>query len=91
MAKQERTFECDITGGNNSVVVSDSSGNSIRIAGFNAGLGWDPTTGLGSTKGIDFVDDLLKFVSPFDGLIGIVESGPLSSRSVSLHGKQRPH
>jgi subtilase family serine protease len=81
----------DITVGNNSVEVTDSNGNPLDIAGFNAGPGWDATTGLGSPKGINFVDNLLRYVSPFDGLIGIAEGGPLSSQHVSSRSKQLPH
>jgi subtilase family serine protease len=81
----------DITIGNNSVVIPDSAGNPVSITGYNARPGWDPTTGLGSPKGIYFVDNLLSFVSPSDGLAVIAESGPLSGSSIPLFGKQRPH
>ncbi len=55
----------DITSGNNSVVEFDSSNNPVSVTGFNAGTGWDATTGLGSP----FADTLVNFltrVSAFD-------------------------
>ncbi|HEY0935615.1 MAG TPA: S53 family peptidase [Trebonia sp.] len=38
----------DITTGNNSVSLVDASNNPVNIAGYNAGKGWDPVTGLGT-------------------------------------------
>lgn len=81
----------DVTNGNNSVTVTDSNGNPVTISGFTAATGWDPTTGLGSPKGITFVDNLIRFTSPADGFIGILESGPLSVGRVSHAGRNRPH
>jgi subtilase family serine protease len=72
----------DITSGNNTF---------DGASGFNAAPGWDPTTGLGSPNGIDFVDHLLQSVSPLDGLIGITEAGPLTGAFKSGLGRQRPH
>ncbi len=40
----------DVTSGKNSVVEFDSNNNPVTIAGFNAGPGWDATTGLGSPR-----------------------------------------
>lgn len=81
----------DVTSGNNSVSVADANGNALNIAGYSAGIGWDATTGLGSPNGITFVDNLIRFTSPLDGFIGIVESGPLSSGHVPHAGRNRPH
>jgi subtilase family serine protease len=72
----------DITVGNNTF---------DGITGYNAGPGWDPTTGLGSPKGIYFVDNLLKTVSPLDGLIGIIESGPSGNNLPHAPGHSKPH
>ncbi len=72
----------DITSGNNS---------DYGITGYNAGPGWDPTTGWGSPDGEYLVRNLLKSVSPLDGLIGIVETGPLANGIVSKAGHYRPH
>jgi subtilase family serine protease len=79
--RHETSFH-DITSGNNS---------DYGITGFNAGPGWDPTTGWGSPNGPYLVNNLLKSVSPFDGLIGIVETGPLANGIVSKAGHQKPH
>jgi subtilase family serine protease len=38
----------DITVGQNNALELDSNGNPVFIPGFNAGTGWDATTGLGS-------------------------------------------
>jgi subtilase family serine protease len=81
----------DVTSGNNSVSLSDANGNPVNIAGYSAGIGWDATTGLGSPNGITFVDNLIRFTSPLDGFIGIIESGPLSTAHVSHAGRNRPH
>jgi subtilase family serine protease len=74
----------DITKGNNDFQ---------DIKGYNAAPGWDPTTGLGSPNAAAFVDNLIKFTSPFDGIIGIIETGPVS-HPFTLHSGQhvqRPH
>ena len=72
----------DIISGNNS---------DYGITGYNAGPGWDPTTGWGSPDSEYLVRNLLKSVSPLDGLIGIVETGPLANGIVSNAGHHRPH
>jgi subtilase family serine protease len=72
----------DITSGNNTF---------DGIIGYNAGPGWDPTTGFGSPHGIQLVDHLIESVQPLDGLIGIVESGPLSGGFKHGREHQRPH
>lgn len=40
----------DITDGNNTVTEFDVSNNPVNVAGFDAGHGWDATTGLGTPK-----------------------------------------
>jgi subtilase family serine protease len=72
----------DISSGNNSVA---------GITGYNAGRGWDPTTGVGSPNGLNFVTDLPGSVSPLDGLIGIIETGPLSNILAIIPGAQQPN
>lgn len=81
----------DVTSGNNTVSFLDANGNPFTISGYSAGPGWDPTTGLGSPKGITFVENLIRFTSPIDGLIGIIESGPLSNGTPVRAGRHRPH
>jgi len=51
-----------------------SGNNAFGVAGFNAGPGWDPTTGLGSPTTDQLVNSLIQFVSPFDGIVEIAES-----------------
>ena len=80
----------DVTSGNNGITASDSNGNPVTITGYTAANGWDPATGLGSPKGITFVDNLIRFASPADGFIGILEGGPLSIGHVSHPGRNRP-
>ncbi len=48
----------DITTGNNSVALSDSSGNEVDITGYPATKGWDPVTGLGTPD----VAQLIKYL-----------------------------
>lgn len=38
----------DTTSGNNTVSLTDSNGNPVNIAGYQATKGWDPVTGLGT-------------------------------------------
>lgn len=61
----------DITTGTNSSLQFDSLGNPVNIIGFDAGIGWDPVTGLGTPKVAALVDDLIRLVSPGDGTAAI--------------------
>jgi subtilase family serine protease len=69
----------DITDGTNAVVETDSGGNPVSVAGFNAGTGWDATTGLGSPFADHVVNQLTKFVSDNDFRITIPGSDPFSN------------
>jgi subtilase family serine protease len=55
----------DVTSGNNTF---------DGVTGFNAGPGWDATTGLGSPTTDRLVGYLIKFVSPGDGTSAIAQS-----------------
>ncbi len=57
----------DITSGTNSVVEFDSLGNPVTVIGFDAGIGWDATTGTGSPIDTGLVGYLIRTVSPSDG------------------------
>jgi len=46
--KKYATNYHDITVGNNTVQEPDVNGTLVSVTGFNAGAGWDATTGLGS-------------------------------------------
>jgi subtilase family serine protease len=81
----------DITSGNNSVVETDSNKEPVPIQGFNAGPGWDPTTGLGSPIANHLVDFLIQFVSPGDGTAVIAESTPHTGGNLNEVGKVKPH
>lgn len=48
----------DITAGNNTVSLTDSSGNAVNVTGYPAARGWDPVTGLGTPN----VAHLLQFL-----------------------------
>ncbi len=74
----------DITSGNNSVP-------SFGIVGYNAGPGWDATTGLGSPRTDGVVGYLLQFVSPGDGTAAIAGSKPHPNGKANAHGHVKPH
>jgi subtilase family serine protease len=69
----------DVTSGTNAVVETDASNNPISVAGFNAGTGWDATTGLGSPNVDQLVSFLTRFVSDNDGRNAIPGSDPVSN------------
>lgn len=48
----------DVTIGNNSAQELDNANNTVNIAGFNAGSGWDAVTGLGSPKAGGLLSEL---------------------------------
>jgi len=57
----------DITTGNNSVTGYDANGTIIPVAGYDAGPGWDATTGVG-TPNVSALAPLLKrYIHPGDG------------------------
>jgi subtilase family serine protease len=71
----------DVTSGNNSFA---------GVTGFNAGTGWDPTTGLGSPTTDQLVTYLMQFVSPGDGTSAIAQSAHTTGNP-SAPGQQKPH
>lgn len=60
------------------------------VTGFNAGRGWDPTTGLGSPTTDQLVSYLIQFVSPGDGTSAIAQSAHTKGIP-SVPGHQKPH
>jgi subtilase family serine protease len=80
----------DVTVGNNSVVVFDVNNNPVSITGFNAGKGWDATTGLGSPKADVLVSFLTKFTSDNDGNQAVGSTDP-SNGGNSGHHKVQNH
>jgi subtilase family serine protease len=81
----------DITSGTNSAVEYDSLDNPVTITGYNAGKGWDATTGLGTPRADQLVSYLIKYVSPMDGILEIAESSPYAGNYPWFGGHQRPH
>jgi subtilase family serine protease len=61
----------DITSGNNNSLEFDSSNNPVDISGFNAGMGWDAVTGLGSPKAGGLLSQLATFWSAGQGTAAI--------------------
>ena len=53
----------------------NSANNEVDITGFNAGAGWDATTGLGSPRADNLVNFLTKFTSDNDGNQVVNETG----------------
>jgi len=81
----------DITSGTNSAVEYDAANNPITITGYNAGKGWDATTGLGTPKADQLVSYLIKYVSWGDGVAAVAESSPYFGNYPWWGGHQRPH
>jgi subtilase family serine protease len=72
----------DVTNGNNSFG---------GVAGFAAGPGWDPATGLGTPMADQLVSYLIQFVSPGDGTAAIAGSMPHTHGYPPVPGHQKPH
>jgi subtilase family serine protease len=72
----------DITVGDNAVTL---------VAGFDAGTGWDATTGIGSPASMALADYLLQYVSPGDGVAAISTTKPKSHPKPIVPGAMEPH
>ena len=81
----------DVTSGNNSALEFDSNNNPVTVIGFNAGPGWDATTGLGSPTTDQLANYLVQFVSPGDGTAAIAGSKPHTNGHPSAPGHMKPH
>jgi subtilase family serine protease len=81
----------DITMGTNSAGEFDSNNNPVIIPGFNAGPGWDPTTGTGSPIGPSLVDNLIKYISPGDGQAAVSTTKPKPNPKPVVPGHMDPH
>ena len=81
----------DVTSGNNSVVELDASNNPVSVQGFEAGVGWDPTTGLGSPSAEQLVDYLIRFTSAGDGDAAIAGSKPHEHGKAFGREHVKPH
>jgi subtilase family serine protease len=81
----------DITDGTNSAGEFDSANKVVIVIGFDAGIGWDATTGLGSPIGPSLVDNLIKYVSPGDGNAAIATTKPKPHPKPIIPGRMDPH
>jgi subtilase family serine protease len=68
-----------------------SGDNALFVPGFNAGPGWDATTGLGSPTTDQLVDRLIQFVSAGDGTAAVAGSKPHTNGNPSAPGQLKPH
>jgi subtilase family serine protease len=75
----------DITKGTNSVVETDSHGNPVSVQGFNAGPGWDATTGLGSPYADRLVSFVIRYTSFDDAQQAIAQSTPVLGNHSGNH------
>ena len=84
----------DVTSGTNSAVEFNASNKPVTIQGFNAGPGWDATTGLGSpiaAQLVNYLGDSLQ-QNQNDGMQASAESKPhTSGQPTSQQGKMEPH
>ena len=81
----------DITSGNNSSGQLDVNHDPVIVLGYDAGPGWDPTTGTGSPIGSGLIDNLIKYVSPGDGNSAIATSKPKPHPKPIAPGSVQPH
>lgn len=81
-----------MTSGNNSAGEFDSNNNLVIVHGFNAGKGWDATTGLGSPNSAQLVKLMTQFSwHPGDDDDAIKGSDPDKDGNHFGRGHQRPH
>lgn len=80
----------DVTSGNNSALELDSNNNPVTIGGFNAGPGWDATTGLGSPRADQLVSFLTRFTSWSDGSRAVQSTDPTTNGRSGSH-RDSPH
>ena len=81
----------DVTSGTNSAVELDVNNNPVTVLGFEAGPGWDATTGLGSPMAGQLVDELIENVSSGDGTAAAAEAKPHANGKPSERGSMSPH
>jgi subtilase family serine protease len=85
-----QTLFHDVTSGNNSVVEFDINNNPVPVQGFNAGPGWDATTGLGSPRADNLVNFLTRFTSWSDGNRAVQSTDPATNGRSGSH-RDSPH
>jgi subtilase family serine protease len=57
----------DVQSGNNPFVFKDNNGNVVFVDGFNAAVGWDPPTGVGTPNAVNLAKILPQFIKENDG------------------------
>ena len=80
----------DVTTGTNSSGEFDSMGNPVIVFGYNAGSGWDATTGFG-TPTASLVASIIQSVSPGDGTSAIATTKPKPHPKPIVPGRMDPH
>jgi subtilase family serine protease len=80
----------DVTSGNNAVVETDAAGNAVFIEGYNAAVGWDPTTGFGTPIGAPMIEYLIKKVSPGDGESAIATTTSHADQTPKRPARMKP-
>jgi hypothetical protein len=63
----------------------------VTVIGFDAGIGWDATTGTGSPISSSLVDNLINNVSPGDGTAAIATTKPKPHPKPIVPGHMDPH
>jgi subtilase family serine protease len=81
----------DITSGTNSALEYDTSNNPVDITGYDAGMGWDAVTGLGTPKSGSIVTQLPLFWSAGQGTAAIAGSKPKPNGNSSAPGHMNSH
>ncbi len=82
----------DITDGTNSAGELDALNNPVDIIGYNAGSGWDATTGAGTPfSSASLVDSLIRYVSPGDGVAVLANTKPKPHPKPIIPGSMDPH
>jgi subtilase family serine protease len=80
----------DITTGTNSSLQFDALGSPVNIVGFNAGVGWDAATGIGTPIAPGLVDELIQHVSPGDATAVLANTKPKPTQAVGP-SRVKPH
>lgn len=81
----------DILEGTNSAGEFDSANKPVIVLGFDAGAGWDATTGIGSPIASSMVDYLIRYVSPGDGVAAVATTKPKPHPKPIVPGHVDPH
>jgi subtilase family serine protease len=81
----------DVTSGTNSAMEFDADNNPVTVTGYNAGAGWDATTGLGSPKAGSVLSELPLFWSAGQGNSAISGSASHGNSNPNGPKNMQPH